>query len=142
MINRLNSRFFQKSWLFIRILFIALLLSTLLPLLKFPNLISRINHIQRTKPTKDDISDIIQIIGLISSCRFLVIRNNCFKKSLLYYYFLGKAGVHNLEIVIGINKTHGKLLGHSWLILDNRLYLEDEENVKEYKVIYSSGVRP
>jgi hypothetical protein len=120
----------------------ALLLSALLPAIKFPRLLKIIHYRQTAAPEKRiDSQDIIRIVNFVARLKYFVIRNNCLKKSLLLYYFLGKTGLKNLELVIGVKKNTGRLSGHSWLALDSRPFLEDWDSIKEFQIIYSSGAR-
>lgn len=134
-------RLFNQLRLFLRVSIVAIFIAILLRFYKFPRVLEIMHFWQNILPKeKGDIQDTINIINIVSRFKLFVIRKNCLKKSLLHYFFLRKAGINGLEIAIGVNKSNGKLSGHSWLVLDNRPFLEDSDPTMEFHVIYSYGV--
>ncbi|OPY59386.1 MAG: hypothetical protein A4E55_00246 [Pelotomaculum sp. PtaU1.Bin035] len=129
----------KKLLLLLRVAAAAIVLCFLLRIINFPRLIKILGLKEHVLQDDDcQIRDIIQAINLLSGTRFFVIRNNCLKKTLLLYYFLRRAGLKGLAINIGINKVAGKLAGHSWLTLNNEIFLDNYDNVSIYEVIYST----
>jgi hypothetical protein len=128
-------------FLTLRIICISLTLPCLLAITKFPRLLEIVESKKRDVTVDEaEIQKMIQKINIIAQFKFFLIRNNCLKKNLLFYYFLLQSGVKNVTINIGISKEDVKLDGHCWLTLNGVLFMESEEFISKYKVIYSSGV--
>lgn len=131
---------FNQLGLFLRVSIFAIFIAILLRFCKFPRVLEIMHFWLNILPKeRSDIQDLINIINLVSRFKLFVIRKNCLKKSLLRYFFLKKAGINGLEIAIGVNNSNGKLSGHSWLVLDNRPFLEDSDPTVEFHIIYSYG---
>jgi hypothetical protein len=124
-----------------RILSVSLALPFLLSTTKLPRLLEMMESRKKNVPLEAaKVPSMIRQVDKIARYRFFVIRNNCLKKSLLFYYFFLQAGVRNVRIHIGISKEDARLDGHSWLTLDGAVFLDSEDFVSKYTVIYTSGV--
>jgi len=64
------------------------------------------------------------------------LKNYCYVRSLILYYFLRKEGVA-VNINFGINNKPGHLTGHGWRTLDAKTYLDDECFCNDFHIIYS-----
>lgn len=125
----------------IRIIFTAILLAFLLSYKKLPRLLEMVESKKsNVRLNEVEIQNMIEKINRIARFKFFLIRNNCLKKNLLFYYFLIQSGVKNVRIHIGISKVETKLDGHCWLTLDDQIFLDSEESISKYTVIYTSGV--
>lgn len=122
--------------MYIRIVFMALVISLFLRVIKIKNLFGLLKYRCKKVEYEDIIAKkVISAVLRVSSWRFFVIRNNCLRKSLLLYYFLIRSGLTGLGINIGVTREQEKLIGHSWLVLCGKPYLEEERFVEKYKVI-------
>ncbi|HZX15060.1 MAG TPA: lasso peptide biosynthesis B2 protein, partial [Thermodesulfobacteriota bacterium] len=71
---------------------------------------------------------------------FWIYKAICWKRALVLYHFLRKAGV-NVQICFGVRlpniEAKDELEGHAWLIYNGEIFLErDIEMAKTYKVTY------
>jgi hypothetical protein len=141
-LKRYNFQKKKKEFLLtIRILFITIFIRFLLSFTKFPRLLEIVESKKTDIRMKDtEIQNMIHKINKIACYRFFLIRNNCLKKNLLFYYILIQSGVKGIRIHIGISKKDAKLDGHCWLTLNGTIFQDSEEFVSKYVVIYSSGV--
>lgn len=121
----------------------AIVLCFLLRFIKFPRLMQVVAGKKDCQPEAGEsaMKDIIRAISLLSGCRLFVIRNNCLKKTLLLYFFLPRAGLRGLAVNISVHNAAGKLAGHSWLMLSNKIFLDDERHIRNFAVIYSTQTR-
>lgn len=135
-------RRFSTDVLFtLRIVFDAVLICSLLPVLKFPRLLRLIESRKREiRMAESEIRHRMDLIHKVIRFKYFLIRNNCLRRNLLLYGFLVRAGVKDLRIHIGISKTDAKLEGHCWLSVKGSVVEDTEENTSQYTVIYSSGV--
>jgi hypothetical protein len=125
----------------VRILSVTLYIRCLLSFTKLPRLLEIIESKQNhQRKSEAEIQTMIAQIDQIARFRYFLIRNNCLKKSLVFYYFLLRAGVKDVQINMGISKVDAKLDGHCWLTHNGSVFMDTEEFVSTYKVIYSSGV--
>ncbi|MCC2685184.1 MAG: hypothetical protein K0R75_2083 [Paenibacillaceae bacterium] len=118
---------------------LAIGLACLLPWVKLPRLLAAIEARRSTEAPVADVHTEIALLDRIARCKFFVIRNNCLKKSLLFYYYLLQTGVTGVAIHLGVDKRGGKLAGHCWLTLNGQVFQDTEQFVSNYKVIYTSG---
>ncbi|KUO64415.1 MAG: hypothetical protein APF84_10605 [Gracilibacter sp. BRH_c7a] len=135
------NRKLPKCFFIIRVVFVTIWLQYLLAFKKILQLLAYIESKQKNIfVEQEEIEQMVTILYRIARWKFFLIRNNCLKKNLLLYYFLVQYGVKNIKINIGISKENMKLAGHCWLTIQECVYLEPEESVSKYIVIYSSGV--
>lgn len=123
-----------------RVAVVALWIQLAIWTLKLP----RILDIIESKPRKPDImnstEEMVGIITRISNWKLFVIRRNCLKKNLLYYYFLVTTGVTQLTLHVGVRKPDEGIDGHCWLTLRGEVYQDSENNISKYTVMYARGV--
>ena len=120
--------------------FSAVVICVKLPFTKLPQLLSWIES-KKTAQTKDEqsINEMIQIVNKVARFKYFLIRNNCLRKSLLFYYWLQKCGVSGIEIKFGVNMKDKKITGHSWITRDGKVFIDTAESTFGYTVTYSSG---
>ncbi len=127
----------SRYLLLIKIIIAGVILTLLLKLIKFGKLAKLLESKRVKYKGKDKINELIELVDKVSRARFFLIRKNCYKKCLLLYYFLNKTDCENLVLAIGISKINGKLQGHSWVIFNNQLLLDDKEFIKNYKIMHT-----
>ena len=132
----------SKSTLLIcQVIIVSFWIRYLLSFKKLPRVLELIESKKReVQMEKEAMQHLISILMMISRWKFFVIRNNCLKKNLLIYYFLLRFGMKDLQIFIGVRKLDLNLDGHCWLTKRGHVFLEPEESVEKYNIIYSSGV--
>lgn len=87
---------------------------------------------------KDDFPYLIKILNTVVLSKFFIIRNNCLKKSLLFYYWFLKYNLKGFGINFGVSKENKKLIGHCWITRYGKAYFESEESLKKYTITYRS----
>ena len=95
-----------------------------LPLLKrivpLPRLVglaaSRPRH-SRPRPGREE--RVVELTRLLYRSRAVAGRDNCLERSLLAYRFLTKLDAQP-ELVIGMKKGGGEMMGHVWVLLDGQ----------------------
>jgi len=138
--SRQNKFLMLKPLLFVKVVSAAVLISAALPLIRFSRLLAFIRSRKNSFPASaEEIDRIIRMVGLVTRCRVFIIRDNCLKRSLLYYYFLLEYGYEDVDLVIGVNKTSEKITAHSWLLLDKKPFPDSAEDLAAYKIIFSTG---
>lgn len=93
-----------------------------------------------TKKTDASQKRVCKIVGYVNflMCRrpWRNLKNYCYVRSLILYYFLNKAGLA-VKINFGVKDSSRKIKGHGWLTLNNKIYLDDEKLCRDFKVVYS-----
>lgn len=119
----------------------AFWISYLLYRFNLPSVLEKIDNLKAASEGGEAELQKIALITLrVCKCRFFLIRNNCLKKSLMLYTMLSGAGIRGLEINIGITRDGKDLMGHGWLMMNGKPYLEDyEESLSQYTVMYRHG---
>ncbi len=86
---------------------------------------------------------IIKWTDTILGWNFFIFRTSCLKRSLVLYHFLKQSGLP-LQINFGVRKAAKNvgeqwplLAGHGWLSLSGQTYLEKNEPLHTFKLIYS-----
>ncbi len=127
----------------IQIAAVSVWICAVLPFRKLPWILTRIEagrSASGVKLTDKELAARIRLIDRFARSKLFLIRNNCLRKNLLFYYFLIRAGVTDLRIHIGVSKDRRDLKGHCWLTLRGRVFLDTDEAVSPYTIMYSSGV--
>jgi len=125
----------------LRAMFVTAWLVFLLSFKKLPQLLAYIESKKKNVcVTNVDIEQMIALLNRIAQWKFFLIRKNCLKKNLLFYYYLVQYGVSPMQINIGINKNNNNLDGHCWLTVQDRVFMDTEQAVSKYTIIYFSGV--
>jgi len=133
--------FLNNDMIVIRILAVAIWIQFAVWTMKLPRILDKIESKPRHMHSKEaDIHNMLRYIEWISSFKLFVIRKNCLKKNLLYYYFLVTSGITGLDLHIGVRKPGQDLDGHCWLTRDGEVYLDTERKISQYKIIYTRGV--
>lgn len=68
----------------------------------------------------------------------LWIRNPCLYQCLLMYRFIRLEG-REAEIAFGVRREGDTLTGHTWILLDGRVFGDTREHVARYHVIWKTG---
>ncbi len=138
-----------KGMVFVlEVLFSACLISTKLVFMKFPDLIA---WIESTKTKKHSISDSTDLLAIskskliafifnVTQFKYFVIRKNCFKKSLLFYYWLHRFGVKNVQLIIGAFLEDEKIHGHAWITINDEVFFDTVSKIKDYHITFTTGV--
>lgn len=129
-----------KLWLWIKISFVAIWVQLALYFMKLPGILEVMEFRPKKLISEEEIQYGIEMIESLSNARWFIIRRNCLKKNLLYYFFLVTSGMTGLTLHIGISKLQENLDGHCWLTLNGKVYLDSEQKISKYKAIYSRGV--
>jgi hypothetical protein len=66
--------------------------------------------------------------------------DNCLERSLLTYRFLSSAGA-DPQLVIGIGRPGGSVIGHAWVVVDGEPLFEPAASIREYASFFSFGRR-
>jgi hypothetical protein len=64
---------------------------------------------------------------------------NCLQLSLILYHVLSRAGA-NPTLVVGFRRMNGQMLGHAWVIVDDRAIIEAGAGI-EYLPVFAFGAR-
>src|SRR5262245_2437480 len=65
---------------------------------------------------------------------------DCLQRSLLVYRLLSRAGADPL-LVIGFRRKDGRLLGHTWVVIDDHAIFESQANLITFSPAISFGMR-
>lgn len=137
--NKLNQIKNPKDlWLLLRIAAMASILPLLLRWMRLPTLLKVLQSRNSVAaPEKEQIDKIVRFSNFVFGRNVLAGKSSCLKRSLLLYHFLGKAGME-VELNFGIKKGNG-LLGHCWLTSGGKIYLDNEDHITNFEVIYRSS---
>jgi len=106
--------------------------------MKFQSLIKALgSRHSATSIDREQIDKIVRFANFATSRNGFSGKSTCLKRSLLLYHFLGKAGM-DIEINLGVKKANG-LQGHSWLTSGGKVFLDSQDFIADFEVIYSSG---
>lgn len=136
----LSNRSGRDALLFARILLFAAVLPLLLRL-KLTT-VRAIVEPRRGRPPADPttVHKIQRYVDAVCSSR--VIRAKCLVRSLVRYYFLRRAGLA-LSVIIGVADGDGGIVGHAWLVKDERPFLEPVDPAPRFTVMMTfPGERP
>lgn len=128
----------RDLWLFLRVLSMLILLPRLIHKLSLPELLARLDP-GVLNDAKDE-KQLRKTVGFTDSLlRYHVFQRygKCLLRSLLLFRFLRQQG-WPVEIHFGVRKTENPvsdqalqadtgIRGHSWLVLDNKPFLEDNK---------------
>lgn len=110
--------------LLLRISYLILALPFLIRIKNLPDLCKYLTP--RNIKTNDKKGKIIKYTDFLLGYKIPIFKKYCLRRSLILYNLLRESGI-NVIINFGIRKDRkGKLIGHSWLTLDGKVYLEDE----------------
>jgi hypothetical protein len=94
------------------------------------------NDRQQTGLAEDMIRRLADVVALIERRSPLGL---CLRRSLLRYHYLRRAGVP-VAVCFGARMTAGqskrKVAGHAWTTLDNQPYHEEDENWRNFVVMF------
>lgn len=128
-----------KLWLALRASLWGLALPALLRLLPLPSLLRLLTpRVRARKGSPESPASRAAVVMAVLS-RLPPLRSRpCLYRSLLLYKFLREAGLP-VRIHFGVNRREagGGLVGHSWLTLDGRPFLEREELQGRFATVFS-----
>lgn len=139
----------ERMVIFSRVLFSACLISTKLLFTSLPKLIAWIESqkiISLNVTDLNDLSDlkeskILKFIYNVTQFKIFVIRKNCLKKSLLFYYWLHRFGISNIQLNVGALLKEERINGHAWITINDEVYFDNESKTKDYYITFSTGVK-
>lgn len=126
--------------LFLRVMAAALWVQWLVLTRQLPDIVHRIEAKPRRTAEPEYVEELIRVIARVVAMPYFVVRRNCYKKGLLFYYYLVTAGVPNVALHVGVKKPADRMEGHCWLTLDGAVFQDSEANVAAYTVMYSREV--
>jgi hypothetical protein len=65
---------------------------------------------------------------------------DCLQRSLLLYRVLSRAGAEP-KLVVGFDRINGRILGHTWVIVDGHTVIEPETDLLRFSPTFSFGTR-
>ncbi|MGH7801226.1 MAG: lasso peptide biosynthesis B2 protein [Thermodesulfobacteriota bacterium] len=142
---RANLNSFEDVRLFIQIFILVTVLPILIKLLSLPRLMKLLTpngvKVFNNQDSDRTIEKVVKYTGYILSRNFWIYKAICWKRALVLYHFLRKAGL-NVQICFGVRlpniEAKDELEGHAWLIYNGGVFLErDIEMTKTYKATYS-----
>jgi hypothetical protein len=77
------------------------------------------------------VADVLRLSNLIG-----LSDRDCLQRSLLLYRLLSRAGA-DPNLSIGFRQMNGRLLGHAWVVVDNRAIIESELNLCHFSAVLS-----
>ncbi len=108
--------------------------------MELPNLLGRLDHPsdQRRPFTEDDFEWAKQIWNYAHFIlvRCLKVKNPCLLRSLILFRYLRRRGLE-AHIHFGIKRNVSPLEGHSWLSLNGKYFLEEEDPQSTYTDVYT-----
>jgi len=131
----------EEAWFLLRVVAASAAVSAATVALPLPRILRAVESPRKRVRRVDGetLERRVAIIRKVIKWKLFLIRNNCYRRNLLLYYFLLRYGVSGLRIHIGISKREGALAGHCWLTRDGRILYDEEEEVAKYAVIHTSG---
>lgn len=149
MLKKFRAHFdsFEEIWLFIQIFLLATVLPFLLKFLSLPRVMKMLAprnlKVCRNMDLEKLKDKIVKFTDYILGRNFLTYKSACLKRSLVLYHFLRKSKI-NVHICFGVkynklsdNETKEKLEGHAWLLYQENIFLErNEEITKTYTMTY------
>jgi hypothetical protein len=113
-------------------------LKYLLPLKRLVRLAAGDDGGVRAPAREQKIADLVRVLYRSPAA---VVRDNCLERSLVTYRYLGRAGARP-ELVVGMGKDGGDLLGHVWVTVDGEPLYDSPEKLGQFvpiAVFDSSG---
>jgi len=107
---------------------------------QLPDILDAIEARPKRQPAPGELECALAAAERIVRWRGFVIRKNCLKKNLLFYYLHATSGTRNLTLHVGVRPPEPNIRGHCWLTLNGEIYMDTPENVSQYTVMYSRGV--
>jgi hypothetical protein len=144
--RKVHTDLLEKVSLLANIFILTSLLPILVRFLSLPQLMRFLTPKNITVPKNIELRKyrITKFIDYVLNKNFLIWKKTCLKRCLIQYYFLRKMGLQ-AKIFFGVRfkKLHlnscckNEIEGHSWLVLDNNIFFEDDrEEVQSYNIIY------
>ncbi len=143
-----NFNSFEDVELFIQIFLLASVLPFLIKLLSLPRLMKLLTpndaKVLKSSNPEGTKEKTVKYTDYILSHNLWIYKAICWKRALVLYHFIRKAGV-NVQICFGVRLPNigakDELEGHAWLIYNGEIILErDIEMTKTYKATYSYPV--
>jgi hypothetical protein len=140
-INR-NFSNIHEFYIFVYILFIALVVSLLLKAIRIQAILNTLTprgkSLWKAKTTPKRLSEYVDSILALQIFGF---KPYCLNRSLILYHILQKVGVA-VKINFGVRKADNDIEGHGWLTLNGEPYLENSDMIESFCLIYSYPAYP
>jgi hypothetical protein len=125
-------------WLGIRMVAWSAALPALKHLLPL-NLLMRLMWAKtRTVPRPDCERKITYLARRIYLARPFLRRDNCLERSLITYRFLAREGMES-RLVLGAQKSDGRIRGHAWVTVDGRPVIDGHEELGRFTPLAEFG---
>jgi hypothetical protein len=125
-------------WLGIRMVAWSALLPALKHVLPF-QVLARVMWVKpRATPRRDRLRKVTFLARRIYRARPFLRRDNCLERSLLTYRFLAREGMDPL-LVLGAQKSEGRIQGHAWVTIDGQPVIDDHEALGQYTSLAEFG---
>ncbi|MCH8128166.1 lasso peptide biosynthesis B2 protein [candidate division KSB1 bacterium] len=86
--------------------------------------------------SKHEIYKLVSYVDFILNLINPILKKTCLKRSLVLYRFLRYYN-SSVDFKIGVQNKQANILGHSWLILNGKIFADTENKVKDFKLIYN-----
>ncbi len=127
----------KEPILFLKILIFSSLIQILINFTEPRKLLNILNSYKKRDVDDKRVNKIIRYVNFIMNLKpWRNIKNICFIRSLILYYFLRSEGLE-VKINFGIKKEDGVLKGHGWLTSNGEVYLENSRLWQDFEVVYS-----
>jgi len=149
-INKIKNNFDSATdfYNFIRVFILITIITILLKLISVKKILELFNPEFRSNEVREfEIIKLARYTDSLLNISFQYFDSNCLRRSLVLFCILRKIGI-DVTFNVGIKssglehdrdiKRIGKLDGHAWISLHNKIYLEKlPEITQTYKVIFS-----
>ena len=107
---------------------------------QLPRILDTIESKPKSPLGEEEARFALRFVDRMTRWKWFVIRRNCLKKNLLYYYVLVTSGKTGVALHVGVRKPEARIDGHCWLTRNGEIFMDTSENVSKYTIMYSRGV--
>ncbi|MFQ5647004.1 MAG: lasso peptide biosynthesis B2 protein [bacterium] len=127
-----------RDWLLLGKIFMLLtLLPVALRLVRIEKLLRLLSSNSSGRKKEVDPEKVMHYTDAILNLNIKGLGRNCLRRSLTIYCFLQKSGIP-VRVHFGVCKEKGKeILGHGWLTLNGKPYLQTDRIYEGFQEIYS-----
>src|SRR5262245_42880985 len=65
-------------------------------------------------------------------------RDSCLERALVCYRYLSAYGA-SPQLVVGLGRTHGRVRGHAWVVVDGKAIGDPDEMLADYEPVTTFG---
>jgi len=123
----------------LRIAGIALWVQYKVCTVQLPRILDEIEAKPRRPLDEEETRFALWLLERMTRWKWFVIRKNCLKKGLLYYFVLVTGGWSGLALHVGVVRPQPDIAGHCWLTRNGDVFMDTAENVSKYTIMYSRG---